>query len=82
MRGHARSFPRDWAMDKRGERDSGRATMCDEYDDERLVAFWRALDAAKAGKRVEDLEEDEPIVPTILAPPAEPAKRAAKPLHR
>jgi hypothetical protein len=56
--------------------------MCDEYDDERLVALWRALAAAKSGKPVEELEDDERVLPTLLAPPPEASKRVARPSSR
>lgn len=43
--------------------------MCEEYDEERMLAFWKAV----AEKRRKD-PEDEPIV-TIVPLGAEPARR-------
>ncbi|HLE53977.1 MAG TPA: hypothetical protein VI999_01875 [Thermoplasmata archaeon] len=53
--------------------------MCDEYDDERMRAFWRML-AERDGLvslHVVEPEETEPIVkPVLLEPPSRTKPRA------
>jgi hypothetical protein len=55
--------------------------MCDELDDERMLAFWRAIEAARAVRRPEGLEDETALLPTLM-PGAEPARRTPKPLTR
>lgn len=55
--------------------------MCDEYHDERMRAFWRALaDLDEEDELEEELEH--PIVVKLAPEPVEPEKRRARPLAR
>jgi len=56
------------------------ATMCDEYYDARMKAFWRAL--AEEDERAIDEKEDEPIVQPLVLEIAEPHKAKPKALAR
>ncbi len=60
--------------------DDGGATMCDEYYDARMKAFWRAL--AETDEREIDEKEDEPIVQPLVLEISEPQKAKPKTLVR
>ena len=53
--------------------------MCDEYEDERMWAFWKRLEQADELRREdqEDGEADRPLLPVL---PESPATR--KPVQR
>ncbi len=57
--------------------------MCDEYDDERMVAFWRALAEGK-DRALSPSEETDDSREAVVIPAADfaPAKPRAKPLVR
>src|SRR5437867_8114211 len=50
------------------------SAMCDEYDDARMKAFWRAL--ADADELEDEEKADEPIVKTIVIEPLKSKPRA------
>ncbi len=50
--------------------------MCDEYEDEQMVAFWRRLEEIERRERLSS-EADEAIEPLIHSEPdAAPAQKA------
>lgn len=53
--------------------------MCDEYDDERMWAFWKRLEQADELRREDEeaREADRPLLPVL---PGSPAMR--KPVQR
>ncbi|HYS73218.1 MAG TPA: hypothetical protein VEO96_04465 [Thermoplasmata archaeon] len=55
------------------------ATMCDEYYDARMRAFWRALAEEEADEELEAAEDD-PIVKPIAIETLEPRKAKPKAL--
>ena len=57
------------------------AVMCDEYYDERMKAFWRALAEADE-ERERDIETIDPIATPVVLQPVEPARAKPKPLLR
>lgn len=57
--------------------------MCDEYDDERMRAFWRAIAAMQVGESHEDLRDEEsPLVHSVVAESAGDTKRRPRALTR
>ena len=57
------------------------AAMCDEYDDARMKAFWRALGAIEAENELED-DKDELLRSPVSVATVEPPKPKAKSLLR
>ena len=55
--------------------------MCDEYDDARMKAFWRALGAIEAENELED-DKDELLRSPVSVATVEPPKPKAKSLLR
>nr|AKQ01956.1 hypothetical protein [uncultured euryarchaeote Rifle_16ft_4_minimus_309] len=55
--------------------------MCDEYHDERMRAFWRALADQTENEELED-ELDAPVIVPLRAESDGPEKRKARALLR
>ncbi len=55
--------------------------MCEEYDDARMKAFWRALAEERAEDEIES-REDGTILKPIVVEPLVPEKPKAKALVR
>jgi len=54
------------------------ATVCDEYFDARMKAFWRTL----ADESERDEEAEDSVVEPIVLQPIEPMRTKPKPLAR
>ncbi len=52
--------------------------MCDEYEDERMVAFWRRLEALEPREHAAP-EADEIVEPVVRIEPAPTASAKPKP---
>ncbi len=63
--------------------DSWWKAMCDEYDDERMVAFWRRLEQLEGRKQTAPAFEGVVEPPVIIEPTAgQPSKTKARLLTR
>ncbi len=57
--------------------------MCDEYDDERMWAYWHRLELQEQLKREErETQEAEPPLPISLPPTPDARKTRPRPLTR
>ena len=57
--------------------------MCDEYDDERMWAFWRRLEQTEQEKDLREEPREVEIAPlAVLSPPGETRKARPRPLVR
>ncbi len=59
----------------------GATSMCDEYYDARVRAYWRALEEAKTDEELET-GEDELVIKPVVLEPLEPQKLKPKALVR